>query len=230
MALNLHVTFLYHLAKGHLRQGTYEAYAEMAAMSMESVKRFIAGWDGSCLIRGQAKTFNDMMRSFYEAIKALWMVGNNLLVTGADVLALRPYKFDWEADHLQMFSPAGCKFRELEGGAHRNFGVVYIPACTDATLWELADEIWEENTGCQDWGLDQYILNRMYYAQGLSEWHHQDDLRPWLNHSLYLNHICSLLQDDPQIVFEHYHVTRDPSQVLYRMRSDWKDAQEAYEG
>lgn len=226
--LNLHATFLYHLAQPHRNQGTYEAYAEMAALCIESVKRFIAGWGGSCLIRGQAETYNGMARSFYEALKALWKAGNNVLVTGADVLALRPYEFDWDADHMQMFCWAGCEFHEMKKAMQRNFGVVYIPACTEAAIWELADALWEENSGCEEWGLDQYILNRMYYAQGLSEWHHADDIRPWLNYSDYTNQTSPMKPGDPEVVFQHYHVTRGAAQALRDMKLDWEEALEAY--
>jgi len=151
--------------------------------------------------------------------RELWDEGHNVLLVDLDTVCIQPTVI-FGAQHFRMFgltNQDAPSRQDISEGHYMNAGVMYLPQSMDKRLWDIQQallEQWDDSL----WSYDQYVWNRMFWAQEVHGWFH-----PEMNYAEPCDNLHSGDQPNGGLRWWkaniiHFHASRNPEEALQAMR------------
>jgi hypothetical protein len=192
-----------------------DLYKEMADLCARSLAKNLQGMDQLLVLHTANETWVSVSKKLFDVIQALNVAGHAVLRLDADMLLCKTMPFPSDTQ-MRLYVLAGSWFPSVGGNSeipdthYLNGGLVYYPPHMSPSLWALGRSLWET---FKDWherhDVEQYINNRMYYAQDPPE-------QGGLDHEIhsYPSQLASDAIPHPSPYFLHALGTRGQRQAL----------------
>lgn len=193
----------------------YQLYWDMLELCLRSFKKNLKG-EYDVLVTGLEVV--DPLEAFpmvFEIERDLNQKGN-VLTVGADMLCVRPVSIFGQFSQMTMFGLADVLSPiEPEVIVPYLCGTCYFPEGMPDKIWAEGERLFSDwNNHRTTWDYSQYVYNAMLHAQG---WPITFDPRLSYNVPVRGDGANGDVPLEEASIL-HFHATRDPEQILVRMR------------